>query len=123
MCVDNCINQQLILRMLNKLGYKADLVENGVQAVQSVSSREYDCILMDLSMPEMSGMQATQTIRKTLPSYYNRQPYIVAVTANCIDNEHEKCLQLGMNDFVSKPFKLNDLRRVLARAEKEFKKK
>jgi PAS domain S-box-containing protein len=110
---DNKINQQLAMRMLSKLGLTADKAEDGQQAVDAVHQHEYDLILMDLSMPGMSGLEATTLIRNDLPSFYARPPWIVALTANALTSDRQQCQLVGMNDFVSKPFSLNDLRRLL----------
>lgn len=102
---DNLINQQVILQILNKLGYRAALAENGQQAVAEAAQRHYDIILMDMQMPEMDGIQATKLIRETC----SRQPVIVALTANTMQGDEQECLEAGMNDYIGKPVKLEEL--------------
>ena len=97
--------------MLERLGYTADLAVNGQEAVQALSQHTYDLILMDIQMPEMDGLQATRKIRREyLP---NRQPRIVAVTANALAGDRETYLSSGMDDYISKPVKVEALMRVL----------
>lgn len=96
---DNLINQQVILQVLKKLGYQPDMVENGVQAVEAVNRQKYDIVLMDMQMPEMDGVEATKVIRKTM----GRQPLIIALTANVMEDDEDECLRAGMNDFITKP--------------------
>jgi signal transduction histidine kinase/CheY-like chemotaxis protein len=111
---DHPVNQTIALGLLGKLGIQADLVENGAQAVERVSAQEYDVVLMDMQMPGMDGVEATRAIRKLdLP----RQPWIVAQTANAFDTDRELCLEAGMDDFLSKPFRLEVLREKLAKAQ------
>lgn len=98
---DNLINQKVAVRMLAILGYAADIAENGADALQLIQQKHYDAILMDLQMPVMGGMEATLAIRR-LGGVFRRIP-IIAVTANALDNEQQKCLAAGMNDFLTKP--------------------
>ena len=108
---DNLINQKVALRMLERLGYSADTAANGLEAVQALSRQPYDLILMDIQMPELDGIQATQRIRREwLP---NLQPRIVAMTANALVGDRETYLASGMDDYVSKPVKVEELTRVL----------
>jgi len=102
---DNQINQQVILHILNKMGYKPDLVENGQEAVEAASQKHYDAILMDMQMPEMDGLEATRIIRKTL----KKQPVIIALTANTMEGDQKECLNAGMDDYIGKPVKLEEL--------------
>jgi CheY-like chemotaxis protein len=102
---DNMINQKLILHILNRLGYAPDMVNNGVEAVKAVETNSYDLILMDVQMPEMDGLEATETIRKQ----NIKQPVIIALTANTMQGDQEECLKAGMNDYISKPVKLEKL--------------
>ena len=95
----------MILHILNKLGYKPALVENGAKAVDEARKKQYDIILMDMQMPEMDGVQATRFIRQNLES----QPIIIALTANTMQGDQEECLNAGMNDYISKPVKLEEL--------------
>ncbi|HEV8084023.1 MAG TPA: two-component regulator propeller domain-containing protein [Chitinophagaceae bacterium] len=102
---DNPVNQKVILYILNKLGYKPCLAENGAIAVDKVREIKFDIILMDMQMPEMDGIQATQFIRHNLES----QPIIIALTANTMEGDQEACLNAGMNDYISKPVRLEEL--------------
>lgn len=102
---DNLINQHVILQILGKMGYTAALAENGMQCVEESKLRHYDVILMDMQMPEMDGVQATRIIRDTL----ERQPVIIALTANTMQGDEQECLDAGMNDYIGKPVKLEEL--------------
>ncbi|MCL4180512.1 MAG: PAS domain S-box protein, partial [Verrucomicrobia bacterium] len=116
---DNAVNQKIALRQLKKLGYSADAVANGSEAVDAVRRIPYDVILMDCQMPEMDGFEATRRIRQSQsdPSRPPRPPvYIIAMTANALEGNRDVCLSAGMNDYVSKPVKLPELQAVLARA-------
>lgn len=102
---DNIFNQQVIVHILNKMGYKPRVVENGSMAVAASREENYDMILMDMQMPEMDGVEATQIIRSTLAI----QPIIIALTANTMHGDEEKCLEAGMNDYIGKPVKLEEV--------------
>jgi CheY-like chemotaxis protein len=102
---DNLINQQVILHILNKMGYQPEIVENGIEAVKLTGEQHFDMILMDMQMPEMDGLEATRIIRKEIGD----KPIIIALTANIMQGDMEECLQAGMNDFISKPVKLEEL--------------
>lgn len=105
---DNTVNQLLVSRVLEKQGFTVELAGNGIEALQKLESGIYDIILMDLQMPEMDGYETTVHIRN-LPNAYNAIP-IVAMTAHTIKGEVEKCLALGMTDFISKPFDAEELK-------------
>lgn len=106
---DNLINQQLIRQILGNLGYTPDCVENGALAVEAVAEKDYDMILMDVQMPEKDGLEATRDIR----GLTGRQPVIVALTANAMLGDREDCLNAGMDDYISKPVRLDELMRLL----------
>ena len=108
---DNVVNQKLALRLLQQMGYRADLAANGIEAVESVGRQAYDVVLMDVQMPEMDGLEASRRI--TAKFSPGERPRIVAMTANAMQGDREKCLAAGMNDYISKPFAVQDLKRVL----------
>jgi PAS domain S-box-containing protein len=116
---DNQINQLIALGLLRKLGYRADTVPNGLAALEALQSTHYDLILMDCQMPEMDGYDATRSIRRREQSAdqgFNGSPiHIIAITANAMKGDREKCLAAGMDDYVSKPIRLQDLRAALER--------
>ena len=110
---DNTVNQKVALRLLERLGYRADTVGNGIEALNVLSTRHYQLVLMDVQMPEMDGFEATRTIRSRLAP--DRQPKIVAVTANALKGDRELCLNAGMNDYITKPIKLDEIRDAIRR--------
>ncbi len=111
---DNLVNQKVALQQLKKLGYTADLAVNGQEALDRFSSSSYDLILMDCQMPEMDGFEASRLIR-ALPGEKS-SVRIAAMTANAMTGDREECLRAGMDDYLSKPVRLQDLRAVLERA-------
>lgn len=108
---DHPVNQKLLLTLLHKRGYTADLADNGLGAVEAVIREPYDLVFMDVQMPEMSGLTASSRIRQQAPP--DHQPYITAVTAYARPEDRERCLAAGMDDFISKPFQAADIERVL----------
>jgi CheY-like chemotaxis protein len=112
---DNQVNQKLALRLLEQMGYRADVASNGLEAVESVKRQPYDVILMDVQMPEMDGLDATRTIRKA----DIRQPYIVAMTANAMQGDRELCLAAGMEFYITKPIRVPELVAALKLAKKD----
>jgi signal transduction histidine kinase/DNA-binding response OmpR family regulator len=112
---DNAVNQKLALRLLEQMGYRADVAANGMEAIESVERQTYDVILMDVQMPEMDGLDATRDIRK-LPSV--SQPHIIAMTANALEGDREMCLSAGMDDYISKPIRVHELVEALLKAER-----
>ncbi len=107
---DNQVNQKVALLMLNKLGYKADVASNGREAVQAVQRKHYDVILMDVQMPEMDGLEATRAI---LEMNLEKRPRILAITAYALEGDKEKCLNAGMDGYISKPVQIEELRSAL----------
>ncbi len=103
---DNVINQQVIQFILEKMGYQPAIVGNGKEAVEAAEKTGYDIIFMDLQMPEMDGLEATRLIRH---SGQTDQPVIIALTANTMEGDEEECLRAGMNDYIGKPVKLDEL--------------
>jgi CheY-like chemotaxis protein len=102
---DNVMNQKIIIKVLNKLGYEPKMTNNGKEVLEEVSNKYYDVILMDVQMPEMDGLEATKMIRVCL----SEQPVIIAMTANTLQGDREICLRAGMDDYISKPVNLEEL--------------
>jgi CheY-like chemotaxis protein len=103
---DNVVNQKLALRLLQQMGYQADVAHNGAEAVDAVGQRTYDVVLMDVQMPEMDGLEATRRIVARWPDAAAR-PRIVAMTANAMQGDREACLAAGMDDYVTKPIRVD----------------
>jgi CheY-like chemotaxis protein len=110
---DNAVNQQLALRLLEKLGYGADVAVNGLGALEALRRRSYDVVLMDVEMPEMDGLDAARCIHREWPG--PERPRIIAMTANAMQGDREMCLAAGMDDYVSKPIRLDELAEALDR--------
>ncbi len=109
---DNVVNQKLALLMLNRLGYRADVAANGLEVLEALHRQAYDLILMDVQMPEMDGLEATQTICQQWQGA--ARPWIIAMTANAMENDRTLCLNAGMDDYISKPVQIEKLRQILA---------
>ena len=105
MAEDNAINQRVGKLILQRAGYQIDLVSDGSEAVAAHRNQPYDLMLMDCQMPTMDGFEASRKIREL----DGKQPVIIAVTANALVGEREKCLEAGMNDYLSKPFQADQL--------------
>ncbi len=118
---DNPVNQKVALRQLNKLGYAADAVGNGLEVLEALKSIPYEVVFMDCQMPELDGYEATRRVRQKEQSGAwgaNRVPcYVIALTAHALQGDREKCLEAGMNDYISKPVQMADLQSVLERAQ------
>jgi len=102
---DNAINQKVVMLILRRAGFNIDVVSDGNEAVEAHRQRPYDLILMDCQMPSMDGFEASRHIRKL----NTPQPVIIAVTANALVGERERCLDAGMDDYLSKPFQAEQL--------------
>jgi CheY-like chemotaxis protein len=107
---DNFINQKLIRNLFEILGYKTDLVANGYEVIDALKRKSYDLVFMDVQMPEMDGYEATHIIKER---WHEKCPVIIAMTANAMQGDREKCLEAGMDDYISKPLKLEDIIRVI----------
>jgi CheY-like chemotaxis protein len=114
---DNTVNQKVALAILKKLGFSADAVANGAEAVAALQTIPYDLVFMDCEMPVMDGFEATARIRAPGSGVINPNVPIIAVTAHALGGDREHCLTLGMNDYISKPIKVPELTALLARWE------
>ena len=110
---DNIVNQKVALGILKRNGYIADVAANGLEVLDALKRQPYDVILMDCNMPEMDGVTATRRIREVWPSQL--QPTIIALTADAMDQHKEAYLAAGMDDYLSKPFRVADLTAALER--------
>jgi CheY-like chemotaxis protein/HPt (histidine-containing phosphotransfer) domain-containing protein len=108
---DNGTNQIVALRILERIGYTAEVVENGNAVLAAFKGQMYDVVLMDIQMPEMDGLEATRQLRQDLDD--GHQPYIIAMTANAMQGDREACLLAGMDDYISKPIRVEALVRAL----------
>jgi signal transduction histidine kinase/CheY-like chemotaxis protein/HPt (histidine-containing phosphotransfer) domain-containing protein len=111
---DNATNQKVALHFLAQLGYQADVAANGEEVLTSLRRQSYDVVFMDVHMPEMDGLEATQRIRQQWPD--GQRPYLIAMTASAMEGDRERCLQAGMDDYISKPIRLPALVEALQRA-------
>jgi CheY-like chemotaxis protein len=109
---DNAVNQKLALRLLQRMGFEADVVGDGKAAVDAVGTDGYDVVLMDVQMPEMDGLEATRRIRARWP---DRRLRIIGLTANAMAGDREACLAAGMDDYVSKPIRPEELEAAIAK--------
>jgi CheY-like chemotaxis protein len=107
------VNQKVALRLLERLGYQADVAANDLEVLEALRRQEYDVVLMDVQMPEMDGVEATRRIREEWP--VDRQPRIVAMTAHALTGDRERLLEAGMDDYISKPVKVDQLVAALER--------
>ena len=114
---DNKTNQDVALKVLSKLGYEAALAQNGEEALEIVSEGKYDLIFMDIQMPVKDGLETTRMIRLCL----NTQPVIIAMTANAIQGDKQKCLSAGMDDYISKPFRIEELTKMIEKWATQIK--
>jgi CheY-like chemotaxis protein/HPt (histidine-containing phosphotransfer) domain-containing protein len=112
---DNTINQDVALGQLDRLGYTADVVANGREVLEVIERKPYDIILMDCMMPEMDGYEATKKIRELERQHVNGRPrmHIIAMTANAMLGDRDKCIAAGMDDYVSKPVQISELRKAI----------
>ncbi|AFY69063.1 multi-sensor hybrid histidine kinase [Thalassoporum mexicanum PCC 7367] len=108
---DNLVNQKVAVRMLQKIGYSADIANNGLEAIAALRQKDYDLVLMDVQMPEMDGIEATIAILQEWPE--DQQPIIIAMTANAMSQDRDRCLASGMSDHIAKPIKLARLQSTL----------
>ena len=108
---DNTVNQKVALKILEKMGYRADVSGNGIEVLHSLKKIKYDIVLMDILMPEMDGYEATRVIRRDYPD--DSRPKIIAMTANAMQGDREQCIEAGMDDYISKPVRVEELQETL----------
>ena len=109
---DNSVNQRLALRLLEKRGHRVKIVGNGAQAIEALAQDDFDVVLMDVQMPEMDGFQATAAIREQERASGDHMP-IIAMTAHAMRGDRERCLEAGMDDYISKPLRAEDFYQVV----------
>jgi PAS domain S-box-containing protein len=110
---DNTVNQKLALRLLERMGYRADVVANGLEVLEALQRQRYDAILMDVQMPDMDGLEASHAIHESRPA--DERPRIIAMTANAMQGDREECLAAGMDDYLTKPIQIKALQEALER--------
>jgi PAS domain S-box-containing protein len=115
---DNLVNQKVALATLARLGYRADVAGNGLEVLEALRRQSYDVVLMDVQMPELDGLEATRRICRDEPS--STRPHIIAMTANAMQGDRELCLAAGMDDYISKPVRLEELVDALKRAARVY---
>ncbi|WP_159883222.1 PAS domain S-box protein [Paenibacillus puerhi] len=114
---DNEINQLVLKKMLEAMGHQVSIAQNGSEAVEAVQRNHYDIVFMDLQMPQMSGLEAAEKIKQFLP--HDKCPFIVAVTANALNGERERCIAAGMDDYIAKPTKLETVSAIIQKFSKQ----
>ena len=114
---DNIVNQKVAIMQLKRLGYNPDIAANGMEVLEALERQCYDVVLMDVQMPELDGLETSRYICDNLPA--DNQPYIIAMTANAMEEDRQECLQAGMKDFIRKPFKVEDLTAALLKITAE----
>ena len=112
---DNLINQKLALHLLRRLGYQADVAGNGLEVLAALSRQFYDVVLMDIQMPHLDGLATTRRIHQELPQAL--RPRLIAITANAMQGDRQACLQAGMDDYISKPLRLEELSQALSKCQ------
>ncbi len=110
---DNVSNRKVTLKMLERLGYKADAVLNGQEVIKALEHQQYDLVIMDIVMPQMSGFDATKEIRRRFPA--SKQPKVIALTAFVIPSSREMCLEAGMDDYIGKPVTMQELAKIIGK--------
>ncbi|MEW6736824.1 MAG: response regulator, partial [Acidobacteriota bacterium] len=113
---DNLVNQKVALRILEKMGYRADVAANGLEVLAALHRQQYDVVLMDVHMPEMDGLAASRHINEQW--HRDERPTIIAMTANAMQGDREECLAAGMDDYICKPVKVKELEIALQRSKR-----
>lgn len=111
---DNAVNQKVAVKILGRMGYRVDVAGNGLEALAALRARSYDVLLMDIQMPQMDGLETTRHIHRDWSE--DDRPYIIALTANAMQEDQDKCLAVGMNDYIRKPLQITALEQALWRA-------
>ena len=112
---DNVVNQKVATHLLDRIGYRADIAANGLEVLEALKRQSYDVVLMDVQMPEMDGLEATRRICQEWPA--NKKPRIIAMTANAMQGDREKCLEAGMDDYITKPVRREELALALSKCQ------
>jgi CheY-like chemotaxis protein len=115
---DNVINQKVATRILTQMGYRPDVVQNGLEVIQALERQKYDVILMDVQMPEMDGLEATRQVRKRWTG--PKRPWIIAMTANAMESDRQMCYDAGMDSYLSKPVRIEALEAELTRSSENI---
>jgi CheY-like chemotaxis protein len=110
---DHLVNQKVALKLLKQMGYRADVACNGLEALEALGRQTYDAVLMDVQMPEMDGLEAARRIRATMPA--ESRPRLIAMTANAMEGDRRRCLDAGMDDYLSKPIRVAELQDALSK--------
>jgi CheY-like chemotaxis protein len=110
---DNTVNQKLALRLLEQMGYRADVAGNGLEVIEALARQPYDVVLLDVQMPEMDGLEAARRICARWPAH--ERPRLIAMTANAMQGDREVCLEAGMDDYISKPVRSGALSAALSK--------
>ena len=115
---DNVINQKVAVRILTQMGYRPDVVQNGLEVLTALDRQKYDVILMDVQMPEMDGLEATRQVRQHWTGA--RRPWIIAMTANAMESDRQACFKSGMDGYLSKPVRIEALEAELVRSSENI---
>lgn len=111
---DNLINQQVGIQLLQRIGYRVDIAGNGIEVLRAVETKSYDLIFMDVQMPDMDGLTATQEVKQLFQGQSD-SPIIIAMTANAMKGDMEACIAAGMDDYISKPVQVFDIETAIAK--------
>ncbi|MDJ0554911.1 MAG: response regulator [Microcoleaceae cyanobacterium MO_207.B10] len=118
---DNVVNQKVAIHLLERIGYRADVAANGIEVLDALTRVPYDLVLMDVQMPNMDGLEATKRICQQYPE--ERRPWIIAMTANAMEGDRDKCINAGMDDYITKPVRREELAKALSQCKSRREKK